>query len=49
MDLYFKIRIGFLDRYFLNEPVPWTGSFLNYWFSERVPKKISCHISNLDG
>ena len=49
MDLYFKIRTGFLDGYFLNELVPWMGSFLNYWFFGRVPKKISGHISNLDG
>ena len=48
MDLYFKIRTGFLDKYFLNEPVPWTGSFLNYRFSKWVPKSFSCHISNLD-
>ena len=25
MDGYFKSGIGFLDGYFLNELVPWTG------------------------
>ena len=40
---------NFLDGYFLNELVPWMGSFLNYRFSGRVPKKISNHISNLNG
>ena len=48
MDSYIKIRTNFLDEYFLNEPVPWMGSFLNYQFFGRVPKFFSCHISNLD-
>ena len=42
VDRYFEIRTSFLDGYFLNEPVLWTGRFLNYRFFGRVPKKISC-------
>ena len=48
MDSYFKIRTGFWDEYFLNEPVPWIGSFLNYRFFGQVSKFFCCHISNLD-
>ena len=48
MDGYFEIGTGFLDGYFLNEPVPWTGRFLNYRFFGRVPKNFSCQIGNLD-
>ena len=40
MDRYFEIRTSFLDKYFLNEPVPWTGRFLNYWFFGQVKKKF---------
>ena len=48
VDRYFEIRTGFLNVYFLNEPVPWTDRFLNYRFFGQVPKKISCQIGNLD-
>ena len=49
MDSYFKIRTNFLDRYFLNEPIPWTGSFLNYRFSGQVPNFFSCYIGRVTG
>ena len=48
MDGYFEIGIGFLDGYFLNEPVLWMGWFLNYQFFGWVPNFFSCQISNLD-
>ena len=49
MHSYFKIRTNFLDEYFLNELVPWTGSFLNYQFYGQVPNFFLGHINNLDG
>ena len=49
MDGYFIIGTSFLDGYFLNDLVPWTGWFLNYRFFGRVPKILSCHIWGIAG
>ena len=45
MDGSLEIGTGFLDGYFLNEPVLWTGRFLNYRFFGRIQKKFHVKLA----